>query len=378
MKVAIVYSQYSEIVPSGESLVVARQLNALKKKGHEVRLFVKKTDDERKKVFFHVRAAYTVAFGRGSSMLDQVLAFKPDIIHIHNLFPNLGWTWLHRVNAPIVVTLHNYRTFCAVGTALLDGKSCLLCPTKGSHNAVRNKCYRGSSLATIPLAIQTRNPPVDHPLLKLAEGIVFLSTEMRNVFISLGIGEKLERVIPNFVPSNSKIPEKKNGRWIWVGRFSQEKGLTKLLRVWPEGHYLDVFGEGPLQSELMEIRASGVTFHGLQTSEKLRKMMPKYLGMIVSSEMPGNSVGLVHLEAMAAGLPVVALRGSSSAAEVESTGHGSTYASKEELRDALVSWESGASVSQEILKRFESEYSEEVWVKRTIAFYNEVLKATVE
>jgi len=374
VKIAVVHSQYRGHSPSGENLVVAQQVEALERAGHEVRLLVKRSDEEEKAPFYGLRAALNVSFGFGNSLLKETVEFKPDVVHVHNLFPNLGWSWLDKIGAPSVVTLHNYRAFCAKGTAMLHGEPCVRCPTKGSIHGVINSCYRDSRLATIPLAIQTRGPITSHHLVALANGLVFLSTEMKVVFESLGLHRKLTDVIPNFVPSNSNLAEKKNGKWIWVGRLTEEKGLANLLKVWPDGEQLEVFGSGPLESDLQKLARTGIVFRGLTSPQEIREEMPGYQGMIVSSEMPGNSIGLVHLEALAAGLPVIALKGSSSAAEVEATGHGSTYVGEEDLLEALKLWGATHDVREEIVDRFETMYSEKIWVEKTLDFYERVLE----
>jgi hypothetical protein len=52
-----------------------------------------------------------------------------------------------------VMTLHNYRTVCAAAIPMRDGKPCTECLDRQSVNpALSYGCYRGSHLATLPLA----------------------------------------------------------------------------------------------------------------------------------------------------------------------------------------------------------------------------------
>ena len=369
VKIAIVNSFYREELPSGENRAVRLQLEALQKAGHDAQIFSKQTDLERRTPLYPMRVAATVAFGVGGSLLKEIQDFEPDIVHVHNLFPNIGWSWLSSLEVPIVATLHNYRTFCSAGTAMLDGHPCSLCQESGSHQAVLNRCYRQSAVATIPLSIQTRKPFLEHPVIASASGLVILSPRMREVFKPLGIEEKNHQIIPNFVPSNPLTSSNKNGRWLWVGRISAEKGLKNLLSIWPQGSALDIFGDGPQRALLEDSKPDGGTFHGMASPEDLRRILPNYTGIVISSEWPETAVNLVHLEAIASGLPVIARAGSTSADEVATTGHGSTYSSKEELHQALAKWNTQPADPSRIMERFNQEYSEQAWMKRMVGFY---------
>jgi len=54
---------------------------------------------------------------------------------------------------PAVATLHNYFQVCPVGTLYRDGHVCTECANRLPLPALRHGCYRGSRLATIPLAV---------------------------------------------------------------------------------------------------------------------------------------------------------------------------------------------------------------------------------
>src|SRR4051812_31099182 len=70
-------------------------------------------------------AAFAVASGYGASPLSALSRFKPDVVHVHNLFPNWAWRWLNEWDGPLVATLHNFRPLCAAGTLFRDDHNCL-------------------------------------------------------------------------------------------------------------------------------------------------------------------------------------------------------------------------------------------------------------
>ena len=132
MRIAVVHSFYSSRQPSGENIVVDLQVDALRRAGHDVRLVSRSTDELEQSVTYPVRAGLRAATGRGDSPLDELHEFAPDIVHVHNLFPNLGRRWVERLDLPLVTTLHNYRPICPEATLFRDGHSCTLCPDSGS------------------------------------------------------------------------------------------------------------------------------------------------------------------------------------------------------------------------------------------------------
>lgn len=139
--------------------------------------------------------------------------------------------------------------------------------------------------------------------------------------------------------------------------------------MWPEGLDLDIFGDGPQRALLEENKPANATFHGLVSPKDLQRLLPNYMGIVISSEWPETAVNLVHLEAMASGLTVIARVGSTSADEVAASGHGSTYGSKAELHRALAHWTSAPMQVSQILERFAKEYSEQAWIDRMVDFY---------
>lgn len=375
MKIAIVHSYYRQGLPSGENRVVDLQVEALRGAGHAVELFARSTDELKKSPFYEVSAAYRVSTGYGGSLGSELAHFKPDLVHVHNIFPNIGWRSLDRVDSPVVLTLHNYRTFCAAGDAMLKGNLCVKCQETGSHNAVTNKCYQNSAIKTIPLAIQNRRGFIKNPIIVRAAGVVVLSSRQQDLFARFGLSETTHALIPNFVPENEHRTAEKNGRWLWVGRLSREKGLQELLEWWPNDLKIDIVGQGPLSQELERGQKTNVKRLGPKSSSELSAMMPHYQGLIVSS-LPGaeSAVNLVHLEALASGIPVIARTPSASGDENITSGIGRTYQTADELSRALKEEASNPSSAETIRTHFRNSHAETIWVARIQQFYTTILE----
>jgi glycosyltransferase involved in cell wall biosynthesis len=120
-------------------------------------------------------------------------------------------------------------------------------------------------------------------------------------------------VIPNPVhlgDKNSKSALKRK-RVIFIGRFSEEKDIPTLFKIWENVHRrfpdwcLDLYGEGELKSELVGIISNTDLNIGLHPPTKdIFKELCNSSILVMTSK--NESFGLVLVEAMSCGLPVIA------------------------------------------------------------------------
>src|SRR2546421_567820 len=87
-RIAVVHSFYTSQVPSGENAVVAAQVESLRNNGLDVELFATATDEVAGQRWNPARSAARVATGHGRSPGRALRDFQPDVVHVHNLFPN--------------------------------------------------------------------------------------------------------------------------------------------------------------------------------------------------------------------------------------------------------------------------------------------------
>ncbi|MBA4860961.1 glycosyltransferase family 4 protein [Streptomyces sp. PSKA54] len=382
MRVAVVHSFYSSDIPSGENQAVTDQLDALHRAGHRMHLVAVHTDEVSGSPFYPLRAAATVSSGRGRSPLDQLRRLRPDIVHVHNLFPNFGRSWLRHWAGPIVTTLHNYRPLCAAATLYRNGATCTLCPDGDRWAGLRNGCYRGSRTASAPLAWAGRHGVTADALLGRADRVVVLSATSRQMYLSSGIDPQRLVLVPNFTsdfglsapidhrPEHSPA----NGTaWVFAGRLSPEKGLLELLARWPAGERLDVVGQGPLLDACRRAAPEGVRFLGRLDHLELRRRLPSWRGLVFPSRWL-EAAPLIYPEALAAGLPVLAFSGSAVADSVREDGTGTVVAWEEALAPAL----SHAGLHFPTLRHhcrsvFLRQYSERAWTARIESVYASAL-----
>jgi glycosyltransferase involved in cell wall biosynthesis len=107
-----------------------------------------------------------------------------------------------------------------------------------------------------------------------------------------------------------------NGRWLFAGRISPEKGLVELLQRWPAGVLMDVVGEGADRQRAEALGIAGVTFHGSLPRDELRRRMAQYDGVVFPSLWYEAGPTQVYVEALAAGVPVLAIEGNGTADDI--------------------------------------------------------------
>jgi glycosyltransferase involved in cell wall biosynthesis len=129
----------------------------------------------------------------------------------------------------------------------------------------------------------------------------------RNKFLAGGLPAERVTVKPHFVSLDPGIGRHTGGYALYVGRLSEEKGVRFLAQLWhrlSSGVPLRIIGSGPLE-HLKSQAFRDVEWLGWQTREQVIAAMQDAAFLIFPSECY-ESFGMVLIEAMAAGLPVLA------------------------------------------------------------------------
>jgi glycosyltransferase involved in cell wall biosynthesis len=377
IRIAFVHSFYSSHHPSGENGVVESEVHALREAGHEVLLVAGRTDELGSEPLYRLRSAVRVMTRLGRNPLTELRAFGPDVVHIHNLYPNFGRIWVREVGAPIVATLHNYRLVCANGILFRDGGACLDCVKGSSVHAVEHACYRNSRLATMPLAVASARATSSDPVIESASRIVVLSDRMRSVMRDVGVQDTVMVTWPNFVPRKLE-PEptagrKADGSWLYVGRLTAEKGISRLVDRWPSTQRLTIVGDGPLLADLRDRAPANVNVRGRVSRPEVLSLMRGSKGLVFPS-LCFENFPLIYPEALASALPVLAFEGNAVADVVALDGTGWVVAWNDDLGHVLEQASAQfVDLEDRCRRTFEQRYNEETHVDRAVSLYREVI-----
>jgi glycosyltransferase involved in cell wall biosynthesis len=381
MKIALVHNFYSSRVPSGENQMVRQQYEALHKSGHDVRLFSFDNDVSIKSFLDRLQAAFTTITAYGKSPQKEIYSFCPDIILVNNLFPNIGSRWIKNSLIPVVAILHNYRYFCATGLNFRNNKQCFDCSDISPLEGLKNKCYRNSFLATLPLTIAQIRREHFYNELQNFDQFIALSEGSRDKLVSAGLPGEKTTVIPNFIQDfteNEKVHRPiNNGRWISVGRLSVDKGFVNLIENWPDGYELDIVGDGPEMQELVKRteRKTNIRLLGQLDREVILKNLSEYSGAIHPS-LWLEVCPLTVIEFLCAGLPIITLESNTSSVTLVESNSGIALNSftKDTLQGALETIAENYEIfSKKARLAYLEHYTENSWVTSFGLVMNELV-----
>lgn len=250
MRILLVHNEYRG--PGGEDVVLANEHCLLIERGHAVHV-AKVTNADISGWAAKARAAWYTSYRPQSRfwLAGNIQDFTPDVVHVHNFFPLLTpaiYDACFDAGVAVVQTLHNYRTVCANGLLLREGRPCEDCILGSPYQAVLHRCYRGSRLGswTVARLIQvhrSRNTWRDK-----VTRFIALTRFARSKFVEAGLPAEKIVVKPNFVPDPGPPTNDSRQGALFVGRLAPEKGITTLLRAWATvDASLTVVGDGPLR-----------------------------------------------------------------------------------------------------------------------------------
>ncbi len=313
MRVLQIHGTYRAV--GGEDVVVQAEAALLRAAGHEVveHTAANPAGPVGSAAAFAVAPWNPAAARRLGALAREV---RPDVAHVHNtwfaLSPSI-YGALQRAGVPVVQTVHNYRLACANARLLRDGRPCELCVGSHPWHGVRYACYRDSRLQS---AVAASTIAVNRGLRTWSRHVdlfLALTDFARDVLVRSGIPAAAVDVKPNFVadPGPRLLPAAESNVVVFAGRLEPEKGVDVLLDGWRaaglEEMELCVLGDGPLRPGLERVAPPGVRFAGWVGPEEVARRMRSARALAYASA-GYEGQPMVILEALAAGLPVVAPR----------------------------------------------------------------------
>ncbi|MEV5378377.1 glycosyltransferase [Streptomyces nondiastaticus] len=319
MHVLVVHNRYSSAQPSGENKVVDQEVGLLRAAGHRVEVFERRSDDiAARSLPGKAAVPLLVPWNPAvrAELAARLRAERPDVVHVHNVFPLLSPAVLAAcadAGVPAVATLHNYTQVCPPGTLQRDGRPCTECVgAVAPLPAVRHGCYRNSRLATVPLAVSLSVNR--RRWWSGVERFFCISAAQRDVLVRAGMPAGRLAVKHNFVPDPGARRTGAGEHLLYLGRLAEAKGVRLLMAAWDElaaeggvGVPLVIAGAGPLEREVTAWAAGreDVRYAGLYDAEQCRQAVARSVAVVAPSTWL-EAFGLVVVEAMAAGVPAVA------------------------------------------------------------------------
>lgn len=260
---------------------------------------------------------------RVSAALGEVIArHRPDVVHVHNLQNPFALRALTDA-LPTVRSIHDPRLYCFTDWRLLPDGS--ICP-----HPLGRACLVEGCLPLNPLALTSAIRQAPFRLRHLGEHsavdvLIAESTAVRDCLLQNGFPREQTALLPNMTPSygswedvrgfnaSHRVPGSRTV--LFVGRASSEKGTDVLLEAMalvPRPWKLVLVAGGEYMAKIRaRVAALGlealVETPGVLSYEETRARYAA-ADVVAFPSVWMESFGLVGLEAMANGKPVVAFR----------------------------------------------------------------------
>jgi glycosyltransferase involved in cell wall biosynthesis len=313
MKIAFFTNCYKPLV-NGVVTSISSLKEAYERKGHEVYVFAPKVEDyvDQEKNVFRYRSVnltskvkYPLPIPLSFRAKKVITEFNPDIVHIHHpfLLSSPAIMYGKKLGIPKILTLHTqYEQYAYYVSPV---------PERVTHEAIKmiisNLAYKTDCITTP-------------------------SASMKKIIENYGIKNRIE-VIPNAIHlvsfkeddelKRTEIKRKYNLKEddkiiLFVGRVASEKSIDKIIKALAiikkrnsGKEKLLIVGNGPAMDELKQLTQSlkveeDVIFTGTVSYEEIQHYYKMAYVFTIASTT--ETFGIVTIEALASGTPVLAIR----------------------------------------------------------------------
>ncbi len=235
--------------------------------------------------------------------LDE-LARGADVVHVHNVTNPAVLEWASR-RPRSVLTIQDHRFFCAArGKWTLAGEVCRRPLTR----ELCAGCFEDAAYFAGVQALTERRLAAARRL-----RTTVLSRYMREELVAAGVPASAVHVVPPFVHGLAAGDAPAGPPCVlFVGRLAAAKGVWDAVEAWRLSGVelpLVLAGTGPLRQDLERAAAAfvapGLEVHGWLDRERLAALYRRARAVVMPSRWQ-EPFGIVGLEAMAFGVPVVA------------------------------------------------------------------------
>jgi glycosyltransferase involved in cell wall biosynthesis len=383
MRVLSIHNSYQH--SGGEDSVFANEAALLQSAGHDVETLLVSNHAIKGYASKASTAALAVynPFGR-HQVTEAIARTRPDVVHVHNFFPLISpalFDACRRADIPAVWTIHNYRVLCANGLMFRNGAPCEDCLARRPLPALLHACYRDSYLGSAAVAAMIAYHSAAGTWQRKVAQFIAPSRFVRSKLIAAGLPENRITVKPNFVTPPGHDPDPAGSRTgaVFIGRLSREKGAHLLVDAW---RHLDIplkiIGDGPERAALEDAASSHISFVGRRSREEVFAALSSAQAVVIPS-LSYETFGLVAIEAMALGTPVIAARlGALADIVIDGIngfhfepGHAAdlTRVAAEAFRDSTRL----LGIGREARRSFDADYSPERNLKQLLAIYEKAL-----
>ena len=310
-KLLQIFNQYRSI-NSGEERVVFDIMNLMKDKGISARLLMRTSRGIEKSFLKKVHAFWNCIYSYSSykDIIETIREFKPDIVHINNLYPLFSPSILVACNnegIPVVMTVQNYALTCPTAHHLRKGQICERCIGGHEYWCVLKNCRENMS-ESVAYAVRSFTARKLKLFYKYVILFIVPTKFTENKLLESGFKKDKMVILRNMIKVKKFPINPFDGQYIaYAGRMSQEKGVNQIITAARNFKNINfhLAGDGPIKNQLVKDAPKNVKFVGLLNEDELDEFYRKARFLIVPS-IWYEMCPLVISQAFSHGLPVLA------------------------------------------------------------------------
>lgn len=313
MKLLQIYNQYRSLF-NGEEMVVNQTAQLIEKGGGQASLLMRSSRDIQTGLSGKMSAFWNGIYSRDAyKEMQRVLQEeRPDIVHVHNLYPLFSPSILvacRRAGVPVVMSVHNQQLTCPTSDHLNRGEVCERCIGGREYNCVLQNCRSNifESIGYATRSVFARKRRLFHDNVTL---FIALAEFAKKRIVESGFDENRVVVLPNMAPDVETPTDPAQGEYVaFAGRMSPEKGIDTLLDAAASLPNCPVHlaGNGPTFEQMKSAAPENAKMLGGLGGAEMERF---YQGarLLVLPSRTYEMCPLVVLEAMSHGLPVITSR----------------------------------------------------------------------
>jgi len=302
--------------PSGENTVFDQELQLLQSHGIEVIAYTRHNQEIDKFSFVEkLKLPWEIVWSHRTVLdLERLIDLhRPAVAHFHNIFPLISpaaYYACRRRGVPVVQTIHNFRLICLNAYAFRDGAICLDC-RKSLFRGISWACYRNSKVQSAGVAVMLWLHRLLGTWKKMVTRYICMTPFLKDLFIQFGLPKEKICIKPHFIFESQFSNRNGNDDYaVFIGRIGPEKGIETLIKAWEgiQGIKLYIIGKGPLESSLKKhVQNNKIKYLGFIEHQYCLEILQKSRFLLLPSDLY-ETFGMVILEAMSVGKPVIASR----------------------------------------------------------------------
>lgn len=374
----------------------------LKSKGHDVAVFSMlhpknhKSDWEK---YFVSTAGYTEEYSfwqkikglfrmfysfearkKINKLLDD---FKPDVVHIHNIYHQLSPAVLFEIKKrgiPVIMTVHDYKLINPNYNLYLKGKIYNRCQNGRYYQCFFDKCVKNSYLASLIAALEMY---WHNKILKTYEKNIDLfiapSGFVKNILTEREIDSRKILALPHFTKLNNPLNTSilpiiriADEYALYFGRISREKGVDKLIEIFSGLGGIKLYLAGALENNFSITESRNIKYLGYLNQNELSPYAKGAKFIVSGSKLP-ETFGLIALEANACGKPFIGFKAGALPEIIENNVNGVLVDTEEKMKNTILKINKGEiSFNEEKIRQLAyQKFGRENYYKKILTIFKE-------